>query len=317
MIKKNTDVIKINLNLDDKDKTQESISNFANFSDKNTIEMFSDTIKSIKESQEYVEELHKILISFVDSLQSFFRENHIKESIDECSRYFSMFNLLNEVGWPFFMYIEDSDYESLKNIFDEDNLDLKKELVSKFIFDICDIEFVKATLDEWLQNNFISCLRKPLLVEAIKCYENELYGGCVSLLICQLNGVITDLFEQAQTTIDFNEEFFCYLYRELHPQDTSTNKKIVLKMTKGEKNRLVTMMCNSDSDFCLVWEAMVKYMIKVIYTNNKNYDENQPCRNKIAHGEQTNFNTKEHALKCILILDLIINFSDSLLNNTL
>lgn len=71
MIKKNTDVIKINLNLDDKDKTQESISNFANFSDKNTIEMFSDTIKSIKESQEYVEELHKILISFVDSLQSF------------------------------------------------------------------------------------------------------------------------------------------------------------------------------------------------------------------------------------------------------
>ena len=76
-------------------------------------------------------------------------------------------------------------------------------------------------------------------------------------------------------------------------------------------------MCNSDSDFCLVWEAMVKYMIKVIYTNNKNYDENQPCRNKIAHGEQTNFNTKEHALKCILILDLIINFSDSLLNNTL
>lgn len=117
MIKKNTDVIKINLNLED--KTQESISNFASFYFKNTIEMFSDTIKSIKESQEYVEELHKILISFVESLQSYFRENHLAESIDECSRYFSMFNLLNEVGWPFFMYIEDSDYESLKNIFDE------------------------------------------------------------------------------------------------------------------------------------------------------------------------------------------------------
>lgn len=316
MINKNTDVIKINLNLDDKDKTQESISNFTSFSDENTKEMFSDTIKSIKESQEYMEEFHEILIYFVESIKKYFRENNIVESIDEYSRYFSMFSLLKEVGWPFFMYIEDSDYDSLKNIFDEDNLDLKKELVSKFIFDICDIEFVKATLDEWLQNNYISSLRKPLLVEAIKCYENELYGGCVSLLSTQLDGVITDLYDYVlKNNIEIDKDFFCDLYKELHPNDESSDNEILKRIKHSEKNQLIALCC-SDYEFCVVWEIMIRYMINVIYiSGNNDFDDSQPCRNKICHGEQLNFNTKEHALKCILTLDLLINFSNSLIIN--
>lgn len=39
---------------------------------------------------------------------------------------------------------------------------------------------------------------------------------------------------------------------------------------------------------------------------------NHPCRNKICHGIQLNFGTKEHALKSILAIDMMIRLAESL-----
>ena len=130
--------------------------------------------------------------------------------------------------------------------------------------------------------------------------------------------VITDIYDYAKDNkIEIDNDFFCDLYKELHPKDTSSDNEILHKMDYGEKNQLIALCC-SDYEFCIVWEIMIRYMINVIYISGKNgFDDSQPCRNKICHGEQLNFNTKEHALKCILILDLVINFSNCLFNNTL
>ncbi len=37
-----------------------------------------------------------------------------------------------------------------------------------------------------------------------------------------------------------------------------------------------------------------------------------PCRNKICHGIQLNFGTREHALKSILTIDMMIRLGENL-----
>lgn len=70
-------------------------------------------------------------------------------------------------------------------------------------------------------------------------------------------------------------------------------------------------MCTSFEEIGLAWTIVTRYLVNVIYSSDVKYDQSdQPCRNKICHGVQTNYNTKEHALKSILVIDLILSFYD-------
>ncbi len=41
-------------------------------------------------------------------------------------------------------------------------------------------------------------------------------------------------------------------------------------------------------------------------------ESSHPCRNKVYHGIQMNFGTKEHALKSILTIDMMIRLAENL-----
>ena len=60
---------------------------------------------------------------------------------------------------------------------------------------------------------------------------------------------------------------------------------------------------------------MSEYLINVVMTSKNKFDSNQPCRNKICHGEQINFNTKQHALKSILIVGMVIFLGNRIIKN--
>lgn len=285
-----------------------AISNYIGISDNIKVTtQLTDSIKLIQNMQE----------SWVERINEIIPKINIYESLANLSHYSEIIYLLDNVGWPFFRFVEDSDYDIFKPILDEEDILTKKENVTKYIFDVCDMGFIKSILNDWLTSKIINKDRKKLFEEAIKCYQLELYAACVSLLSTQLGGVITDIYNYAKkNNIEIDKYFFCILYKEFHPKDTTSDNEILNKMEYGEKNQLIALCC-SDYEYCIVWEIMIRYIINVIYISGKNdFDDSQPCRNKICHGEQMNFNTKEHALKCILVLDLIINFSDNLLNNT-
>lgn len=272
----------------------------------------SDTIKAATQLTDSIKLLQNMQKSLAERINEIIPKINISESLANLSRYSEIIYLLDDVGWPFFRFVEDSDYDIFKTILDEEDVLTKKENVTKYIFDICDMNFIKSILNDWLTNTIINEDRKKLFEEAIKCYQLELYAACVSLLSTQLDGVITDMHDYAKkNNIEIDNDFFCDLYKELHPKDTSSDNEILNKKEYGEKNQLIALCC-SDYEFCIVWEIMIRYMINVIYISGKNgFDDSQPCRNKICHGEQMNFNTKEHALKCILVLDLLICFSNN------
>ena len=61
----------------------------------------------------------------------------------------------------------------------------------------------------------------------------------------------------------------------------------------------------------MLWNAMAKYLQSEILCSSESKKRwaTQPLRNKICHGDQLNFGTKEHSLKAILTIDMLIQLA--------
>lgn len=77
-----------------------------------------------------------------------------------------------------------------------------------------------------------------------------------------------------------------------------------------EKGRLMQMTVMTESGMML-WNAMAKYLQSEILCSSESKKRwaTQPLRNKICHGDQLNFGTKEHSLKAILTIDMLIQLA--------
>ena len=61
----------------------------------------------------------------------------------------------------------------------------------------------------------------------------------------------------------------------------------------------------------MLWEIMANYLRDVCLFSGQDYShiKNQPLRNKICHGDQIEFGTKEHSLKAIFVIDMLIQLA--------
>lgn len=145
--------------------------------------------------------------------------------------------------------------------------------------------------------------------EAITLYIREMYYGSVSVFACQLNGIITDTYEmQRSYGKDFDLEDIKLAYRNFNP------KKEIPQRIKKDSERTQLLWFITDAEERIVyWIKAIEYIYNIVLTSEDSMNQsNHPCRNKICHGIQLNFGTKEHALKSILAIDMMIRLSESL-----
>ena len=100
---------------------------------------------------------------------------------------------------------------------------------------------------------------------------------------------------------------------ELDPEEknlVSEYYEINIKDIDKEKGKLIQMTTITESGQ-LLWNAMASYLKEEILcsSDSKQRWETQPLRNKICHGDQLNFGTKEHSLKAILTVDMLIQLA--------
>lgn len=63
----------------------------------------------------------------------------------------------------------------------------------------------------------------------------------------------------------------------------------------------------------MYWIKSIEYIYNIILTSKDSMNQSShPCRNKICHGIQLNFGTREHALKSILTIDMMIRLGENL-----
>lgn len=192
---------------------------------------------------------------------------------------------------------------------DFDTKVVNEHKLSEYIIDSCDEIFLEKLLCSWNNFHLMKDGRFELFSQAIDCYKDKKYAACVSLIICNFDGVISDINDYIDdNNVKINECRFLEIFKTIYPSNNSKDKEIIKKMNnrKFEKVKLISSYTLLEDEGYL-WFIIFEYLIYEVLANNK-FDSSIPCRNKICHGIQLNYNTKEHALKSILIIDLLISF---------
>ena len=216
-------------------------------------------------------------------------------------------NKLESLQWPlYFVFDKDLMQELVPfTSISEDN----EEKIRDIVYNFCTPELVKGLLEDWKKSSVINQSRIPILEEAITLYLREMYYGSVSVFACQLNGIITDTYEmQRSYGKDFDLEDIKLAYRNFNP------KKEIPQRIKKDSERTQLLWFITDAEEGIVyWIKAIEYIYNIVLTSEDSMNQsNHPCRNKICHGIQLNFGTKEHALKSILAIDMMIRLAESL-----
>lgn len=216
-------------------------------------------------------------------------------------------NKLESLQWPLYLVFDKeimqelSPYTHISN----DN----EEKIKTIVFKFCTAEFIEGLFMDWKNSSIIDKKRIPILQEAISLYNGESYYGCVSILSCQLNGIITDVYNMQRTYgKEFDLEDVKMAYESFNP------KKAVPKRINKDSERTQLLWFITDAEEGIIyWIKSIEYIYNIILTSEDDMNQsNHPCRNKICHGIQLNFGTREHALKSILTTDMMIRLGENL-----
>lgn len=217
--------------------------------------------------------------------------------------------VLDEIEWPLYLIFSD---EFMTTINKQREISMNPQAL---IFEYCNNEFLDKLEDDWNDFSVTQKDRLPILKEAVLLYKNENYYGVVSIMMCQLMGIITDTYNmQKSYGKDFTLDDITTAFENYNPgkeakQCINTKND---NYKRKEKNQLLWFVSDVQEGF-LYWIHAVRYIYNIILTSDDNMSESMnPCRNKICHGEQLNFGTKEHGLKAILTVDMMIRLAESL-----
>lgn len=177
--------------------------------------------------------------------------------------------------------------------------DIKRCIVEYYNHDMLD-----QIMYTWFRQPWIKETRKDALREAVEVYEEGRFYLTGSTLMCQLGGLITELYDITKTNEVLSKE----------------DKKEILSYYNinkidSEKSKIVQMML-MQSNGALLWYNSAKYFVNFTYSSSNDmsiFDED-PGRNKICHGVQTNYGKKEIALKAILVIDIVVQLGIQMLD---
>lgn len=223
----------------------------------------------------------------------------ILKKFSEVTIPFKYIGLLEQLKWPVFLIDDDA---LRQDILTACATQEDEEAVREIIFSYCSDDFLKAMEDDWNSCEAISIKRKPILSEAMLMHKQGYYYASTSMLMCQVYGVASDIMDLAKKNgleIDDEEKDFVSECFEIKREDIDK-----------EKGRLLQMTVMTESGMML-WNAMAKYLQSEILCSSESKERwaTQPLRNKICHGDQLNFGTKEHSLKAILTIDMLIQLA--------
>jgi len=210
-----------------------------------------------------------------------------------------------KMNWPLFIRSTDELEIKINEVRNnKETIDAQNE-IEKLIYDYCGENLIRKIQLYWGKCKNINEERQPILKEAIEMHLNEHYYSSTALLTCQIYGIVNDINDNIKKNGQITtEEDKTYISRLL---------KIEPKSIDTEKGKLMQLLMVSDEG-PLICEMIANYFLKEILCSSESKErwKHQPVRNKICHGIQLNFGTKEHSLKSILAIDILINLSNIL-----
>lgn len=211
---------------------------------------------------------------------------------------------LSRAKWPLYFV---NDEELLEGIYEIDSTLEERCLsnrISQIAFERLDNEWAEKLAVSWRLHDELGAGRLALLNSSLLRYEDGDYEGCVCILMSLLEGLL-DFYYVGPTRLTGREaEAYARRARGLGLNRVAKDGRVLLG---AAKDRLLMLLMSSDGAG-RIWEAAVSYVLDVVLSNSVDEDlmAHNPLRNKICHGAQTDYGTREHALKAILVTDIVM-----------
>lgn len=208
-------------------------------------------------------------------------------------------NLLGRLGWPVFLIDDDGFRQEILDAC-KDNED--PNVVAEIIYKYCTDDFFLSMEKDWKACPIINEKRFDIFSEAFMMHQKGYYYASTSILMNQLYGVSSDI----EKALADNGLFLNKDEKEGDAELFGLNPK----RTNTEKSRLFQNLMFTESGI-LLWDAMADYLKNICLFSGSDYStiNNHPLRNKICHGNQLEFGTKEHSLKAIFVIDMLIQLA--------
>lgn len=212
----------------------------------------------------------------------------------------------NETNWPIYWDC-DRDFENevvqIQLQYDDGIIDdiALKEMVSEAVLGYYDRSRVKVLGERWKGACLVNEGQQGLLAEAIERHIKGDYLASTALLACLSGGLTEKFYWHAFEAGLFSEEELS-LIAEVHNVKKPSRKKATARAQVFSLG-----LCTEQG--ALYWDAACKYIADTMLTSGEDWEplaEDNPLRNKICHGEQTNYGTEVHSLKAILVVDLLL-----------
>ncbi len=214
--------------------------------------------------------------------------------------------VMKESNWPLYLVGNDLLTTELENIsLAQDGASIVEE-VAKVAFSYLDEEWLASVSERWSQALGLEPCEADVLVKALRYHGSGDYAACVSMLMCMFGGLIAGYFGSTVVLDQEDEEMMFNAMAEeygLVPISERKGNKL-----GNAKDIVLIALLRAEDGGQLAWRNAVSYLIQIVLANNMDEEiaAHNPLRNKICHGAQTNYDTKEHSLKAILATDLVI-----------
>lgn len=285
---------------------RESINNFQSLTFAKIGKELVDTMLSFnKVAEKMIESASAIANSYAQTLYKFtFPKIKLPRLSEKTRQHLKFIEIASVIGFPIFFEIDTELQDKLISICG-DYLEeyYPTEEIKQCIYEYYNCEMLMEMLNVWNEQEWITVERKKALQEAIEVYQQGYYFSTGSIMMCQLGGLINDLFTESNFTTLMTLE-----------DRKNVNSLYNVGKLDSEKGRVLQMMSVQESGV-IQWYKSAEYMMHHTYSSSEDITlfEYNPGRHKICHGEQTNYGTKEHALKAILVVDIVIQLGEQML----
>lgn len=221
----------------------------------------------------------------------------------------SYINILIRTNWP--LYLID-DREMLDEVLALDasfDVPTLSDEIAGIARERLGSEWLNELKVRWGNHDELTQGEHEILKCALLHYESCDYASCVSMLMCLFGGLLNKYYGEPVKLQGYDAEVFDY-FASRHGINAAEGEGKP-RLLKAAKDKIVVLILRSEGGY-FVWQAAGGYIVDVVLTNRMDEDIalHNPLRNKICHGIQTNYGTWEHALKAILVTDILIRLGD-------
>ena len=222
--------------------------------------------------------------------------------------------ILGRANWPMYLVDDEAVCSGLDavspNATDEELMDA----VAEIAYSALGSGWLDEIRSRWEDHDELANGEKGVLTRALERHKNGDYEGCVALLMNLFEGLIEKYCPSEVKKLEGEQAEMFDLHADKLGLNPSHSGKGKARNLTNAKDKVLVMVLLSENGW-YTFQHAADYIVSVILTNTMNADiaEHNPLRNKICHGEQTEYGTKEHSLKAILVTDVMIRFGAALL----